>query len=181
MEGIMALEKHSALIKSKIKVAAIHLSISCLIFLILAYFIIFEWYPFPYFTADGGWQGIRIIALIDLVLGPFLTLIIFNPAKSLREIRFDLGAIAFVQMSVLIWGVYTVHNERPVAIVHWDGEFYTMQSKSYQEQNFSIHQLSQFSAKKPALVHAYHPVEPEELLEILKNSTVKKRTSSICR
>ena len=92
MEATMTMDKQPSLIKSKIKAAGIHLAISTIIFLFLAYFIIFEWYPFPYFTADGGWQGIRIIAMIDLILGPFMTLIIFNPGKSKREIRFDLGA-----------------------------------------------------------------------------------------
>ncbi|MDH5480477.1 MAG: hypothetical protein OEX11_06940, partial [Nitrosomonas sp.] len=146
-----------SLIKSKFKAAGIHLSISSIIFLILAYFIIFEWYPFPYFTADGGWQGIRIIALIDLVLGPLMTLIIFNPHKSLREIRFDLGTIAFIQISVLMWGIYTVHNERPAAVIHWDGDFYTMPSKSFKEQGISLSQFDQYSAEKPPLIHAHRP------------------------
>jgi hypothetical protein len=107
--------RQPSLLKSKFKAAGIHLGISSIIFLVLAYVIIFRWYPWPYFTADGGWQGIRIIALIDLVLGPLLTLIIFNPAKSLREIRFDLGAIGLLQISALVWGIYTVHSERTAA------------------------------------------------------------------
>ena len=111
MEATMTMTKKSSLIKSKFKAAGIHLGISSIIFLILSYFIIFQWYPFPYFTADGGWQGIRIVALIDLVLGPLLTLIIFNHHKSRREIRFDLGTIALVQVCVLAWGIYTVHDE----------------------------------------------------------------------
>ncbi len=163
-----------SLIKSKFKAAGIHLCISSVIFLVLAYFIVFEWYPFPYFTADGGWQGVRIVALIDMVLGPFLTLVIFNPSKSIREIRFDLGVIALAQISVLVWGIYTVHNERPVAVVHWDGEFYTVASKNFKVRNISLVQLNQFSEEKPPLIHAYHPVDPIELKEMLDVITEKK-------
>lgn len=170
----MAMVKHHSLIKSKFKAAGIHFGISSIIFIILAYFIVFQWYPFPYFTADGGWQGIRIIALIDLVLGPFLTLIIFNPNKSMREIRFDLGSIALIQISVLMWGVYTVHNERPAAVIHWDGEFYTMPAKSYKEQGISLKQLSQYSDEKPPLIHAHRPTDIETLHEILRLSTEEK-------
>lgn len=168
MEGIMTAEKYSSLIKPKFMAAGIHLSISSVIFLILAYFIISEWYPFPYFTADGGWQGIRIIALIDLVLGPLITLIIFNPNKSRREIRFDLSAIALIQASVLLWGIYTVHNERPVAVVHWDGQFYTMPAKTFKTLNVPLDQLNQFSTEKPPLVYVHHPVDIDGLREMLR-------------
>lgn len=173
MEATIAMEKQPSLIKSKFKAAGIHLGISSFIFLILAYFIIFKWYPFPYFTADGGWQGIRIIALIDLVLGPLLTLIIFNHNKSRREIRFDLGAIALVQASVLAWGIYTVHDERPGAVIHWDGEFYTMSSKSFNEQGISLNELRQFSDEHPPLIHAHRPTDVETLQETLRLSTEK--------
>ena len=171
MEATMTMEKQPSSIKSKFKAAGIHLAISAIIFLILAYYIIFEWYPLPYFTADGGWQGIRIVALIDLVLGPLMTLIIFNPGKSRREIRFDLGTIALIQASVLAWGIYTVHDERPVAIVHWDGEFFSMPAKSYHEQDIALEQLAQFGAEKPVLIHAYRPVDIEEIHEVITLST----------
>jgi len=164
----------TSLIKSKIKAAGIHLGISSLIFCILAYFIVYEWYPFPLFTADGGWQGIRLIALIDMVLGPFLTLIIFNPKKSTREIRFDLGVIALAQFSVLIWGIYTVQNERPAAIVHYDGQIYTVPAKNFKEQNISLAQLKQFSEENPPLIHAYHPVDSIELKKMLRVITDDK-------
>ena len=174
MEATMTLAKQPSLAKSKFKAAGIHLAISGVIFLILAYFIIFEWYPLPYFTADGGWQGIRIVALIDLVLGPLMTLIIFNPGKSRREIRFDLGTIALIQASVLAWGIYTVHNERPVAMVHWDGEFFSMPAKAYHEQDIALDQIAQFGSKNhPVLIHAYRPVDIEKIHEILTLSTEK--------
>lgn len=171
MEETIAMVKQPSLIKSKFKAAGIHLGISSVIFLILAYYIIFEWYPFPYFTADGGWQGIRIVALIDMVLGPFLTLIIYNQSKSKREIRFDLCVIAMVQISVLIWGIYTVNSERPAAVVHWDGEFYTLPAKSFKNQGISLKELRQFSDEKPPLIHAHRSTDIDTLHEVLRLST----------
>lgn len=166
--------KQPTLLSSKFKAAGIHLYISSVIFLILAYFIVFRWYPMPYFTADGGWQGIRLVALIDLVLGPFLTLVIFNPGKSRREIRFDLGAIALVQISALVWGVYTIQNERPAAIVHWDGEFYAVPAKSYAEQSISLDRLEQFSTAHPPLIHAHRSTDVDTLMEVIRLSTEEK-------
>lgn len=175
MEQTMVMTKQPSLLKSKFKAAGIHLGISSIIFLVLAYFIIFRWYPWPYFTADGGWQGIRIIALIDLVLGPFLTLIIFNPAKSLREIRFDLGAIGLLQVSALIWGIYTVHNERTAAIVHWDGEFYAVSAKVYKEQGTPLDSLVQFSDAHPPLIYAHRSTDVATLTEVLRLITEEKQ------
>ncbi len=94
----------------------IHLGISLIIFLVLAWIIVRIWYPFPYFSHDGGWQGIRIIAGVDLVLGPLLTLIVYKPGKP--RLKMDLGIIAMLQASALAWGVWITWQERPVAIVY---------------------------------------------------------------
>ncbi|MCZ6669385.1 MAG: hypothetical protein O6932_12040, partial [Gammaproteobacteria bacterium] len=78
-------------IVTKLKASSIHFSLSLIIFFILAYQIYYNWYPVPYFSVDGGWQGIRLIALVDLVLGPLLTFLIFDLTKSRRAIIFDLS------------------------------------------------------------------------------------------
>ena len=44
---------------------AIHLGISFLIFLVLAYMIVFVWYPGILFDTDGGWRGMQIIIGVD--------------------------------------------------------------------------------------------------------------------
>ncbi len=162
------------LIKSKLKASGIHFCISSVVFLILAFLIIFRWYPPPYFTADGGWQGIRIIAIIDLILGPFITLIIYNPSKLKKEIHFDLGLIALIQAIALVWGIYTVHSERPVAVVHWDGEFYTLPAKHFEALSIPLNELEQFSKTRPALIHADRPNDFLKLKEILAITTEQK-------
>ncbi|MCH8105520.1 MAG: hypothetical protein IIC58_08470 [Proteobacteria bacterium] len=78
-----------ALLKTKLKATGIHLSMSLVIFFILAYQIIYVWYPQPYFSIDGGWQGIRIVAAVDLALGPIITFLIFDLAKSRKELFFE--------------------------------------------------------------------------------------------
>ena len=54
---------------SRFKAFSIHFAISFVIFLILLYFILVQWYPQPLFSTDGGWRVIRIIVGVDLVLG----------------------------------------------------------------------------------------------------------------
>lgn len=84
---------------SRFKAFSIHFAISFAIFLILLYFILFQWYPQPLFSTDGGWRIIRIIVGVDLVLGPLLTLIVFKAGKP--GLKFDLTIIAFLQITAL--------------------------------------------------------------------------------
>ena len=101
-----------------------HLGISLVIFVPLSYLIVFEWYPDFFFATDGGWQGIRIVALVDLVLGPTLTLVVFKAGKP--GLKFDLTLIGIFQAICLVIGVYIVYAERPIAMVYADGYFHSV-------------------------------------------------------
>ena len=109
-----------SLLKIKFKATAIHLLFSLVVFVVLAYLIVFHWYPVPYFGVDGGWQGIRLIALVDMVLGPLITFLIFDLSKSRRAIVFDIAVIFIFQIGALIYGINAAYSQRPVAIVACD-------------------------------------------------------------
>ena len=66
---------------SRFKAFGIHLGISFVIFVFLAYLVVMEWYPGLLFDTDGGWRGMRIIIAVDLVLGPLLTLVVYRAGK----------------------------------------------------------------------------------------------------
>lgn len=112
---------------TRFKAFLIHLGISAAIFLVLLYLIVFVWYPFPFFTADGGWQGIRIIAGVDLVLGPVLTFAVFRPGK--KGLKFDLTLIGLVQTVALVFGTWLVYQEHTAVVTYVDGAFYSLNSK----------------------------------------------------
>lgn len=110
---------------------AVHLGISLIIFVVLGYIILFHWYPDFFFTSDGGWQGIRIVAFVDLVLGPLLTLVVYKKGKP--SLRFDLTCIAVLQAVCLTAGTWVVFSERPIAMVFADGSFQSMTTDDYAE------------------------------------------------
>ena len=138
----------------KLKATSIHLSLSLLIFMVILYYILYHWYPEPFFTAQGGWQGIQLMAVVDLVLGPLLTFIIFNHLKKRKEIIFDLSLIAVVQISALTWGGYQVYSQRPIALVFWNEEFYTVTQDDYLSQGIKIPDFSQYSNHIPPLIYS---------------------------
>lgn len=141
-------------LKYKLKATSIHLLLSLMIFAVILYFILFDWYPEPFFTAQGGWQGIQLMAFVDLVLGPSLTFIVFNHLKQRKEIIIDLSLIAVVQMAALVLGGYTVYTQRPIALVFWTDAFYTVTEDDYAAQGIESPDLSQYSAHTPPLIYS---------------------------
>ncbi len=146
----------------------IHLAISLAIFAVLAWLVVYVWYPDFFFASDGGWQGIRIIVLVDLVLGPLLTLVVFNRNKPRAELRRDLSIIATFQTVCLAAGTWVVYSERPLALVYVDGQFYSMSAEDYREVDVEVPSLDAIPGPYPKRVL----VELPEDLE--RQSTVRE-------
>lgn len=102
--------------KGRLWAAGVHLAISALIATVVVSTMYFVWYPWPFFGAMGGNNLAMLIVGVDVVLGPLVTLIIFNRAKG-GWLTFDLCVIGALQASALAWGVHIVAEARPVYMV----------------------------------------------------------------
>jgi hypothetical protein len=100
---------------SRWKAAAIHLSISAAIGLVVGALLLLVWYPPPYFHAAGADQLVLLLVGVDLVLGPLLTLVLFRSGK--KGLKFDLAMIAVLQTTALVYGLSVVLQSRPVFLV----------------------------------------------------------------
>lgn len=107
---------------------AIHMVISLIIFFILLIFITQFWYSGILFDAGNGWKAIGMIVGIDLILGPLLTLIVFNHDKN--TLKLDLAIIALVQTAALIYGTWTIYQTRPIALAFINTSFSTIFANS---------------------------------------------------
>lgn len=152
----------------------LHLVLSVLIFFGLITVLLLLWYPAPYFSASGGWQGLRLVVAVDLVLGPVLTLIVYKPEKSRQELFLDLGLIVLVQLSALAWGVHAVYQQRPVASVFWQGSFYTVPANALTSQGFDLATLDRFGEGRPVYVYAQPPVNELEYEQMLAELNEKR-------
>lgn len=157
----------------KLKATSIHLFISLLVLVVILYFILYDWYPEPFFTAQGGRQGVRLMAFVNLVLGPLLTFIVYNHLKQRKAIIFDLSFIVLVQISALIWGGYQVYTQRPIALVFWHDAFYTVTGDDYSVQGIDNPDFSQFSAHVPPLIYS-RPLTTLIEMEQFRRLTDKK-------
>lgn len=147
------------------KASGVHLGMSVLVFAYLAYQIYYHWYPEPYFSIDGGWQGIRLIGAVDLVLGPLITFLIFDLTKKRREIVFDLTIILVIQFSALTGGIYLTYTQRPLAIVLIDEFMISAVGEHYAGTLESVADLQKYSDEKPPIIYADLPLDREGLAE----------------
>ena len=154
------------LLITKLKATGIHLCLSVAVFVYLAYQIYFNWYPQPYFSIDGGWQGIRLVGAVDLVLGPLITFLIFNPHKPRREIVFDLAIIVAIQLGALAYGIHATYSQRPVAVVLIDEFVVSTTMEQYGGMLGSVDELTKYSEEKPPVIFAEIPRTAEGIAEI---------------
>lgn len=97
--------------------AAVHLGISLGLAALAAALVFGVWYPYPYREISGGRDLFLLVVSVDVVMGPFLTLAVFNRSKPLKELRRDLAIIAVMQLAALSYGLWTVAVARPVHLV----------------------------------------------------------------
>jgi hypothetical protein len=103
--------------RDRLKVSAIHLGLSLTIAALAAALVFGVWYPYPYREISGGRDLFFILVTVDVILGPLLTLAVFNRRKAWPVLRQDLIVIATLQLIALSYGLWTVCAARPVHMV----------------------------------------------------------------
>lgn len=107
--------------RNKLTAFAIHLSISFVIALLAVGLVFFVWYPAPLHTALGVTKIFLLLLLIDVVLGPILTFIVYKKGK--RTLVMDLAVIAVLQFAALFYGLWVVAEGRPAWLVFGGNHF----------------------------------------------------------
>ena len=138
----------------------IHLGLSAILYLALIYLIVFHWYPQPYFAADGGWQALRLITGVDLILGPVLTLIVFKSGKP--GLRRDLALIGILQFVALFWGTGLVYEQRIAIVTFADGGFYTLTEEQMRNAGGQAPVIAAESTSTPPYAFVRLPAEKRE-------------------
>jgi hypothetical protein len=72
------------------------------------------WYRWPGWYLSSVLHVIGIVVLVDLVVGPMLTLIVANPGKPRRVLARDIAMIVTVQLVALVYGSVTLWAGRPL-------------------------------------------------------------------
>lgn len=132
---------------------AVHLGLSACAVAVLAALMVGVWYPPPYFMLDGGWQVLRLILLVDVVLGPLMTLIVFDRAK--KELKRDLAVIVALQLAAFAYGAWVMHAYRPAFLVFAESAFYTANWRDIRRATPDASLAEALAARAPAPLPVY--------------------------
>lgn len=103
-------------LRRRLRPAALHLAATVAVATGIAAVVFVLWYPWPFREISGGRELFLLIIAVDVVVGPLLTLAVFDVRKPARTLVLDLGVIVGLQVVALGYGLYTAAIARPVVV-----------------------------------------------------------------
>lgn len=107
--------------REKFIATTVHFAVTLVFAGIAAALIFLVWYPAPFGKLIGGTELFILVVGCDLVLGPLLSLVVYDSRKSRGKLVLDYSVISVLQVSALVYGVAIVADSRP-AYVTFSGD-----------------------------------------------------------
>lgn len=101
-------------LSARVKFFICHLTVSIFIALLIIILIFYIWYPDPLSKALGVQHLFLILIMIDVIVGPILSLTVYNEKK--KSLKMDLAIIIIIQISAFLYGFYTIFLGKPAWI-----------------------------------------------------------------
>lgn len=71
---------------AKLKAFSVHFVATALVAALAALLVFKLWYPYPFADMMGGTKLFLLVVACDLALGPLMSLVIYNPKKTRKEL-----------------------------------------------------------------------------------------------
>lgn len=154
-------------IRAASRAALVHLTCGLVLAGLLAILIFLVWFPYPYHEISSGKHLFIILLVADIVCGPFLTLLLFDPAKERWKWGLDMLLILCLQLGALLYGLSNIAQSRPVFLAYEGDRFRVVYSADIHPErlNEALPQLSHLSWSGPRLigVRLLESTDPEYL------------------
>lgn len=126
-----------------------HLSLSLLSVVLIIGLVFFVWYPTPLAIAVGVIHIFSMLLIIDVVMGPVLGVLVYKEGK--KSLKFDLSLIILLQISALLYGVYSIEQGRPAWIAYYVDSFELIRKNEIMDEHLqqALPQFQQPSWLKP--------------------------------
>ena len=163
-------------VHAAIRAAVIHLLGSLLVAALAALLVLWVWYPHPYGLLSGGRHLFLLLMGVDVVCGPLLTLVLFNPTKPRSELLTDMALVVCIQLAALAYGLYTAQEARPLFPVHEVDRFRVVTAGDYGDEDVrdAIGQLDAalrpHLLRGPVTVGIREPKDAQEHQQVLMES-----------
>lgn len=111
-----------------------HLIISLIIYSSILIFFTLTSYSWPLSKSVGFWHIALILLVVDVVIGPLLSLMVYKIGK--KSLKFDLSCIIIIQLAALLFGTYSIYDARPAWIVYSVDRFELIKNTDIYVSNF---------------------------------------------
>lgn len=133
------------------------------------------WYQWPGWYLASALHVVGILVMVDLVLGPTLTLIVAAPGKPRRVLARDIGVIVTVQLAALLYGATTLWLGRPLYYTFSVDRLELVQASDLRAVDIAAGQrdnpsLAPFWYSRPRWIWAPLPANPEEAAKIVSGA-----------
>jgi len=105
---------HEKPVRYRLRAFALHLLGSASILSLTLGTLYLGWYRWPGWYLTGAPHVAGVLVLLDVVLGPTLTLLVASPKKPPRVLARDIAVIVVVQLCALVYGAGTLWDGRPL-------------------------------------------------------------------
>ena len=165
--GILTLRLRAAF-----RAAAIHFGLSFLVAVLAAGLVFGLWYPNPYRELAGGRELFLLVVMVDVICGPLLTLVLFNPAKPRSELWRDLSFVSLIQFAALLYGVHAVWLARPLFLVQEIDRFKVIAAPDVDDKALDalVKRMRPQLLRGPIVVAIRFPVNEAEREKIMRES-----------
>jgi len=153
---------------NRFQAAALHLCFSLLLALLVFCLFRFLWYPDGLFGVAAAGKLLLLVTGVDVVIGPLLTLVVFNPKK--KNLPFDLAVIAVLQVSALAYGVQVMLDSRPIFLVGVTDRFELVMANELADADLAKATQPEFGQRSwtgPVLVGAKRPASSAARSQLL--------------
>jgi hypothetical protein len=135
------------------------------------------WYIWPGLYLSSVLHIVGIVVIVDLVMGPTLTLVVANVKKSRRQLTRDVGIIVLVQLLALIYGAVTLWMGRPLYYAFSSDCLQLVQASDLQPDEIAKGQrqnpsLAPYWYSRPRWVWAPLPTDSDAAAKIVQGAVL---------
>ncbi|WP_299874338.1 TfpX/TfpZ family type IV pilin accessory protein [uncultured Cocleimonas sp.] len=150
--------------RNKIKASLIHLGLSILLVGLVIGSILFFFFPQLFIGISDFKEISTILITVDLILGPLLTFVVFQPNK--KSLIFDLSVIATIQIAALVYGGYSLFQVHPVYITFNVDRFTVVSAKDAEPEKAKFDEFNVSKLTSGKLAFAKMPDDIEKQNEV---------------
>jgi hypothetical protein len=154
-------------IRSRFQAFGVHLLGSTTIAVLSAALVYLLWYRWPIALAAGVSEIFLILLAVDVIMGPVITLIVFDRKK--KELRRDLLIVLLLQLSALAYGMHTVFIARPAYMVFAADRFELVYANALTPDKLDTapHQFKTLPLGRPEIIAVRRPDDAKARQELI--------------